>query len=74
MENDDSKMIVKQNMLILVHNTKYIMLNWIKNDDLKLVYYCTLVTQPMMQHRLNPTEIRSLYPNFPPPSPLITKN
>ena len=38
---DDSKMVVKQNMLILVDNmyipSNFVMFNWVKNDDLKLL-------------------------------------
>ena len=45
MENDDSKIIVKQNMLILVLSN-FVMFNWMKNDDLE---------------RSNPNVIKSIH-------------
>ena len=51
MENDDSKIIVKQNMLILVLSN-FVMFNWMKNNDLKLL---------ALLERTNPNAIKSIH-------------
>ena len=53
MENDDSKMIVKQNMLILVLSN-FVMFNWMKNNNLKLL---------VLLERANPNAKKSIHKN-----------